>query len=286
MASLQAINNGLDFDFIPWGGQMTTFVLETSFTSFNNDASIITSAGDFLYVLPGVSLISTGNLQFAGIKTGQFATVFLDGTAFGFWGLRMDAGGNAVIGAGGRAVGSNAGISFNGGGAEVANAGYIAGATGIDCSSDLTLQNSGSIIGQSLGVSAVSIDAVNSGTISGDAFGLFVGTGGGVLINSGTISAKGTGVSMGGASVINNSGTISGGVIGVTFGANGNILNNSGTISGGSVGVFGSNQNDIVVNSGTILGAINLRDGDDALDNINGIIRLNIDMGNGNGVVA
>ena len=156
---------------------MALTVLDFSFTNANDNASILTGAGDTLVLLPGFNMVSNGTSPSAGTllaNTGQI--YFLDGGAYGSVGVRANFSTTINIGETGRAFGaafgilvddsaglttiSNAGqISSKTTGVYVgtdtfrmANSGVISGAFGVGTDGQLTLQNDGTIEGTVYGV--------------------------------------------------------------------------------------------------------------------------------------
>ena len=201
----------------------------------------------------------------AGIATSGVMTNY--GTVTGFNGI---TGSTATVTNYGTITADNFGVSANtatvtnygtitatsrgvtGGDMTVVNYGAITGTNlyGISGSTNVSLTNSGTISGGSVGVNANNTGTINNaGTISGFTYGVFGNTL--TIVNSGTIEAR----NAGGAAVnvntrvnLDNSGLLKGGIQGATIAT----VNNSGTIAGYNSGLnVGSAY---VTNSGVITG--------------------------------
>ena len=203
----------------------------------------------------GVYLQNGGTITNSGTIAGMDA-----GTAAGY-GVRLV---NAELQNSGTVYGDHFGV-VNWNSSEVINTGTIIGATAavnlisVDPATGGTLMNSGVIRGDASGVTETSALISNSGTISGQTYGIRISWGGNVT-NSGHISAGVDGVLLLNqqyqakyATSLTNSGTIQGGYFAaainfayVTNTASGLI---SGTTFGAGVGVSG-----YLFNAGTVYG--------------------------------
>lgn len=158
---------------------------------------------------------------------------------------------------------------------------------GVTYTSPLTITTSGYVHNTGsgdaiLGPATQAWTVANSGRVvaagtSGDGIDL---KDGGLVTNSGTIRGQANGVYIGGAAgTVTNSGTIDGTASsGVTFAAGGTVSNKAGTIEGGYYGVYIEGAAGSVTNSGTILGAstaglgIHLHAGGTVVNNTGGLI--------------
>ncbi len=206
-----------------------------------------TLAGDFGIVASGsgVDLANSGLISATniGVRLGA-STVTNTGTIEGSGGVYL-AYGMLTNSVSGLITATAKGIYIQGG--EAFNYGSISGLSGpgaqVDDApgADGTLVNSGSISGDLAGVYVGSGSFLNQGVVSGLMAGLAVEIGGSAA-NYGTISGYKYGAALPGntnalgGAILSNSGSILGGVIGVTIGANGSLLN-YGYISGPDSGV-------------------------------------------------
>ena len=212
---------------------MTLLVLDFSFTFTNGDASQLTAAGDTLVLLPGFFMVSNSANAQAGVRmsnTGQ--TLFLDGVAYGSYGVNSIAGNVLKVGETGQAVGVGAGINLTGGS-------FVSSVT-------------------------------NTGAISGRDAGINSGTGGLNLVNSGTIKGY-VAVQSNGTLTLHNTGTIIGSNWGVYCPKGGATISNDGYIGGASVSILTQGSSAVtIVNTGVLAGTVSLGAGADQFDNRQG----------------
>ncbi len=221
--------------------------------------------GDNLYIAPGVTVAggSDGSSFSGAVSTGGVMAVQIEGTLFGNdYGLEIADGANVIqIGPEGSVIANSQSAVYCGSGGDIiTNNGVIQGSlytqTGgivVHGSGDSTVFNNGSVSGNT----AIFLEAgdnaiVNTGTITGDAFGIVLDTAAGTtstIDNSGTVAVNTLADSNTDAILDTGSGTLKitnqGHIAGdITFGPGKDWLDSTlGTIDGT---VFGAAGNDML----------------------------------------
>ncbi|MEI7911653.1 MAG: autotransporter domain-containing protein [Verrucomicrobiota bacterium] len=260
------------------GGSLVTVVAGSTLTG-NAAATPALSINAAGYVVNNSGTL-TGNTTGAAVAVaGTTTTVTINNLALGRMnslaaqGISITVGTGSTINNSGIIEGGDDGIRTTTNGLIIANAatGQIrgitgAGSDGIQALDSLTLTNSGTVLGNAIGINAGATVNVNNATgasITGSTRGVS-GTTGLIVINNGTITASaaaGLGVTATtGASITNSIGAlIVGGADAVQVTTGGSITNGGTIRSSAAVGTVGSDgvqlTDGAVINTGTITGA-------------------------------
>ncbi len=140
-----------------------------------------------------------------------------------------------------------------------------------------SLDNAGTILGGTAGISVNETDGAiigsisNSGTIQSSAVGIYLATGSTTarIVNTGTII-----------------GTNNDGILVNSLHGGGSVINNSGSVFGSNNAFRSGDGPDIIYNSGTFHGRVDLDGGDDRYDGGAGIVTREIDGELGNDTIA
>ncbi len=222
---------------------MTTYYV--SGTRVTDGAPIYVLNLDSLFVFQGAELV--GSDEFTPVEIGIGNFVKVDGAIYADTADAIEVTGfsnEVVIGATGNVSSGEDGVSVG------------AGATGT------TVTNYGQIYADEAGIeTSIAMNVINGGVISGLTA---VAIGGGVIINSGEISGRDTGVFSGGSSSlsVSNSGLISGPDFAIRItSVHGATIHNSGLIDG--LVQTGTGADRIVTAGGRISGTVELDIGAD-----------------------
>ena len=218
--------------------------------------------GITINVPPGASVTGTAN---DGLFIGDNNTVNNAGTVEGQGGNGITAGVNLIVNNAATGVIGGPGSGITADSATITNDGTIAGtsccAFGIGLITRGTIVNHGTISATDGGLAifaGTDITVANTGTIIGGMAGV-LSSGTGTIVNSVTIAAtdpNGAAVVINGAGIITNTGTITApGAFGAGVVMGSGTLTNRGTIAGGDTGVvFGPFGPSSLINAGTIRG--------------------------------
>ena len=213
-------------------------------TGSQNGLTVNVQAAALVQGAPGLNLSSNNTIiNFGTIKS-------LTGAPALFLSLN-----NTINNFGTISAASGEGIR-TGAGATITNSGVISASIGIDTGAGSTITNSGAISATSIGIQSLAGSTVtNTGTIAAgnNVFAaVLLFNGGNTIINSGTITGRGTA-----GAIFFNLGT--------------NALNNYGTITTvagiSGLAIQGNTGNEAITNFGTITGTVDLGTGGGSFDN-------------------